>query len=76
MSIRFSVLKNNYSTSPSQQVHGHAQVAPASVRLPGSLINRCISIVYNTPVCLLENRYKMQFAECAKEHGFEERDWR
>lgn len=75
MSIRFSFMKNNYSTSPSQQVHARAQVAPASVCLPVSLVTRCIFMVCNAPVCLLENRY-MHFGECAKGHGFEEGDWR
>lgn len=45
MSIRISVLKNNYSTSPSQQVHARAQVAPAFVHVPGSLTNKHTTIV-------------------------------
>jgi len=73
MSTGFSILKNNYSTSLSQEVHARAQAVPASVT--ASLITRCISIVYNTPVCLQKNWYKMQFGECAKGHGFEEGDW-
>lgn len=57
INIRFSALKNDYSTSPSQ-IHTRAWAAPASVRLPVSLITSCISVVYNAPACLLGTHTK------------------